>query len=63
MGPELFPLHSQNNDTTNYDEGRIDVEHDSYLEMAGKAITPIMEPLGFHWRASVAARRCAGKKR
>lgn len=50
-----FPLHSQNNNATNFDEGRIDVEHDSYLEMAGKAITPIMEPLGFHWRASVAA--------
>ncbi len=30
-------------------------EHDSYLEMAGKAINPVMRPLGFHWRASVAA--------
>lgn len=28
---------------------------DSYLEMAGKAIDPVMRPLGFHWRASVAA--------
>lgn len=28
---------------------------DSYLAMAGKAINPIMEPLGFTWRASVAA--------
>lgn len=28
---------------------------DSYLEMAGKAINPLMEPVGFHWRASVAA--------
>ena len=28
---------------------------DSYLEMMGKAITPMMQPLGFHWRASVAA--------
>lgn len=28
---------------------------DSYLEMAGKAVNPAMEPLGFHWRASVAA--------
>lgn len=28
---------------------------DSYLEMAGKAINPVMEPIGFHWRASVAA--------
>lgn len=28
---------------------------DSYLEIAGKAINPIMEPIGFHWRATVAA--------
>lgn len=28
---------------------------DSYLEMAGKAVNPVMEPLGFGWRASVAA--------
>lgn len=33
----------------------IDPQHDSFLEMAGKAINPIMEPLGFHWRATVAA--------
>ncbi len=33
----------------------IDSEHDSFLEMAGKAINPIMEPIGFTWRASVAA--------
>ncbi len=30
-------------------------EQDSYLETAGKFINPVMEPLGFHWRASVAA--------
>ncbi len=28
---------------------------DSYLETVGKAISPLMEPLGFSWRASVAA--------
>ncbi|MDE6459971.1 MAG: ferrous iron transport protein B, partial [Paramuribaculum sp.] len=28
---------------------------DSYLEMAGKFVNPVMEPIGFHWRASVAA--------
>lgn len=28
---------------------------DSYLEAAGKIVNPVMEPLGFHWRASVAA--------
>ncbi len=37
------------------DDSQIDVHRDSYLEMAGKAINPVMEPLGFHWRASVAA--------
>jgi ferrous iron transport protein B len=34
---------------------QINPETDSYLEMMGKAINPIMTPLGFHWRASVAA--------
>lgn len=37
------------------DDSAIDMSSDSYLEMMGKAINPIMEPLGFHWRASVAA--------
>lgn len=37
------------------DDSRIDPQHDSYLEMVGKWISPVMEPLGFHWRASVAA--------
>lgn len=32
-----------------------DQHNDSYLEMMGKAINPVMEPLGFHWRATVAA--------
>lgn len=31
------------------------VQTDSYLEAMGKAISPVMEPIGFHWRASVAA--------
>ena len=33
----------------------ISLKHDSYLEAAGKAINPILAPLGFEWRASVAA--------
>ena len=37
------------------DEATINLQTDSYLEMMGKAINPVMEPLGFHWRASVAA--------
>lgn len=28
---------------------------DSYLEMLGKAVNPVMEPIGMHWRATVAA--------
>ena len=39
----------------NYDESSIDTERDSYLEMLGKAINPVMEPLGQEWRATVAA--------
>lgn len=30
-------------------------EQDSYLEMLGKAANPVMEPIGMHWRATVAA--------
>lgn len=33
----------------------INPERDSYLEMMGKAVNPILEPLGFSWRATVAA--------
>lgn len=40
--------------TTAVDDTAIDSAKDSYLEMAGKWINPVMEPLGFHWRASVA---------
>lgn len=38
-----------------YEDSTIDPAHDSYLEMAGKFINPVLSPLGFHWRASVAA--------
>lgn len=37
------------------DDSKINTETDSYLEMIGKTINPVLEPLGFHWRASVAA--------
>ena len=37
------------------DDNRIDVHSDSYLEMAGKAVNPVMAPVGFGWRATVAA--------
>lgn len=36
------------------DDAAINPDRDSYLEMIGKAINPIMEPLGMHWRATVA---------
>lgn len=54
-----FPRHDDEPQTvqteTVSDAGAIDPSSDSYLEMMGKAINPVMEPLGFHWRASVAA--------
>lgn len=37
------------------DDSAIDPSRDSYLSMLGKAVNPVMEPLGFHWRATVAA--------
>ncbi|MBD5266255.1 MAG: ferrous iron transport protein B [Bacteroides sp.] len=55
-----FPLHDGEpaqdvSALTVTDDSAIDPSRDSYLEMAGKAINPLLEPLGFHWRASVAA--------
>ncbi len=41
--------------TTSVDTSSIDSKHDSFLQMAGKAVNPIMEPLGFTWPATVAA--------
>ena len=48
-----FPLNRSEDRPENPAE--ISFEHDSYLEMAGKAVNPIMEPLGFSWKATVAA--------
>ena len=54
-----FPHHDETADVqanaSIADDSRIDPSHDSYLEMLGKAINPIMEPIGMHWRATVAA--------
>ncbi|MCM1110890.1 MAG: ferrous iron transport protein B [Clostridium sp.] len=36
------------------DDSAVDTSRDSYLEMIGKGGNPLMEPLGFHWRATVA---------
>ena len=37
------------------ESSHIDLSRDSYLEIAGKAVNPVMEPLGFDWRSTVAA--------
>lgn len=56
-----FPRHNNNATATvvttaaTVDDSAIDPSSDSYLQMVGKAINPLMEPLGFHWRATVAA--------
>lgn len=52
-----FPLHDENSSVPSpiSDSSQIDPDHDSYLEMAGKAVNPIFEPIGMHWRATVAA--------
>lgn len=42
-----FPVSSQSDDPQ--------TRTDSYLEMMGKGIAPVMEPIGFDWRSSVAA--------
>lgn len=64
-----FPLHNSNVDEAGVehtsqnvaevesvnDDSAIDMEKDSYLEMIGKGINPVMEPLGFEWRTTIAA--------
>lgn len=59
-----FPLHDEDStavqveqlcgQTIQTDDSTINPASDSYLEMAGKFVNPVMEPLGFHWRATVA---------
>lgn len=38
-----------------YDDSKPDMSKDSYLKMLGKAVNPVMEPLGFNWKGTVAA--------
>ena len=57
---DYFPRHNDEADTATpttmiTDSSTINPDQDSYLEMMGKAINPAMEPIGFHWRATVAA--------
>lgn len=55
----FFPLRGDNPadiQTENIVESdMVDPAHDSYLEMMGKFVNPVLEPLGFTWRATVAA--------
>lgn len=52
-----FPNHNEDSSIPDQyvSDSKINPEKDSYLEMAGKAINPLMQPLGFEWRATVAA--------
>ncbi len=51
-----FPRHDENLEAAGTtDSQTIDLSRDSYLEAAGKAVNPIMEPIGFTWRSTVAA--------
>lgn len=49
-----FPVYDEV-ETSNINNQPETSQQDSYLEMMGKAINPVMEPIGFHWRATVAA--------
>ena len=57
-----FPLRNEDSDTEAFryamnvtDDEKNITPDDSYLERIGKFINPVMEPLGFTWRATVAA--------
>ncbi len=55
-----FPLHNTADVTASTSEvqlndSKINPDTDSYLEMMGKAINPVMEPIGISWRGTVAA--------
>lgn len=50
-----FPRHKNQAYRPAESESVVDLSQDSYLEAAGKLVNPLMEPLGFTWRSSVAA--------
>ncbi|MDE7443143.1 MAG: ferrous iron transport protein B, partial [Muribaculaceae bacterium] len=56
---DYFPLHDDSDEAgtvvVSATDNAINPATDSYLEMIGKAVNPVMEPLGFHWRATVSA--------
>lgn len=52
-----FPLHDSEGQTQTSQKtetSKIDPANDSYLEMLGKGINPVMKPLGFEWPATIA---------
>ncbi len=52
-----FPRHDDtatHTDPASYST-TVDLSRDSYLEALGKIVNPVMEPLGFTWRSTVAA--------
>lgn len=55
---DYFPRHDDDTavaTVSTLDDSAINPDSDSFLEMIGKAINPVMEPIGMTWRASVAA--------
>ena len=50
-----FPIRNEADIDKTVETEKIDMSRDSYLEAAGKAVNPVMKPLGFTWRSSVAA--------
>lgn len=49
-----FPIHDKASAPATVENTRVDLSRDSYLEAAGKLVNPVMEPLGFTWRSTVA---------
>ncbi|MDE6378083.1 MAG: ferrous iron transport protein B, partial [Duncaniella sp.] len=49
-----FPRHDDESSPAGVETEEIS-DSDTYLQRMGKAINPVMEPLGFNWRATVAA--------
>lgn len=55
---DYFPRHDEPSEvqtSLTANDTQINPAHDSYLEMIGKVVNPVMEPLGMNWRATVAA--------
>lgn len=57
-----FPLHDDTDPAAynalheySADDSAINTSTDSYLEMIGKAVNPVLAPIGMKWRATVAA--------